>query len=93
MFRANIVPTWDFAKYAEADVKFTLRARKGLLQMRKLASVQRVNGVYPIEGKDRIVQYGINGWKVIDGVDKYKVGDMVVFSKWIRGFPMNSRPS
>lgn len=47
--------------------------------MRKLASVQRVNGVYPIEGKDRIVQYGINGWKVIDGVDKYKVGDLVVF--------------
>lgn len=47
--------------------------------MRKLATVQKINGVYPIEGKDRIVQYGINGWKVIDGVDKYAVGDMVVF--------------
>lgn len=79
MFRSALVPTWDFAKYAEADLKFTLSARKGLFQMRKLASVQRVNGIYPIEGKDRIVQYGINGWKVIDGVDKYKVGDMVVF--------------
>ena len=47
--------------------------------MRKLASVQRVNGVYPIEGRDRIVQYGINGWKVIDAVGKYEVGDLVVF--------------
>ena len=47
--------------------------------MRKLASLQRVNGVYPIEGKDRIVQYGINGWKVIDAVGKYEVGDLVIF--------------
>lgn len=47
--------------------------------MRKLASVQRVNGVYAIEGKDRIVQYGINGWKVIDVVGKYQVGDLVCF--------------
>lgn len=54
--------------------------------MRKLASLQRVNGVYPIEGKDRIVQYGINGWKVIDAVNKYEVGDLVIFCEvdgWI----------
>lgn len=47
--------------------------------MRQLASIQRINGIYPIEGRDRIVQYGINGWKVIDQVGKYAVGDLVVY--------------
>lgn len=47
--------------------------------MRHLASIQRVNGVYPIEGRDRIVQYGINGWRVIDQVGRYEVGDLVVY--------------
>ena len=46
---------------------------------RKMASIQEVNGVYPIEGADKICQYGINGWKVVDQVGKYKVGDLVVF--------------
>lgn len=47
--------------------------------MRELATIQRVNAIYPIEGKDRIVQYGINGWKVIDQIDRYAVGDLVVY--------------
>jgi len=46
---------------------------------RKMASVQEVNGVYPIEGADKICQYGIQGWRVVDQVGKYKVGDMVVY--------------
>lgn len=53
---------------------------------RKMASIQEVNGVYPIEGADRICQYGINGWRVIDQVGKYKVGDLVVYCEidsWI----------
>lgn len=53
---------------------------------RKMATIQLVNGVYPIEGADRICQYGINGWKVIDAVGKYKVGDPVIFCEidsWI----------
>jgi len=46
---------------------------------RKLATIQKINGVYPIEGADRICQYGINGWKVVDQVGKYQVGDHVVY--------------
>jgi RNA ligase (TIGR02306 family) len=46
---------------------------------RKLATIQVINGVYPIEGADRICQYGINGWKVVDQVGKYQVGDHVVY--------------
>ena len=47
--------------------------------VRKMASIQEVNGVYPIDGADKICQYGINGWRVVDQVGKYKVGDLVVF--------------
>lgn len=54
--------------------------------MRKIASVQKIDAIYPIEGADRIVQYLVNGWRVVDGKDKYKVGDLVVFAEvdaWI----------
>ena len=53
---------------------------------RKMASIQEVNGVYPIDGADRICQYGINGWRVVDQVGKYAVGDKVIFCEvdsWI----------
>ncbi len=32
--------------------------------VRKMASIQEVNGVYPIDGADKICQYGINSWRV-----------------------------
>lgn len=54
--------------------------------MRKIVSVQKIDAIYPIEGADRIVQYLVNGWRVVDGKDKYKVGDLVVFAEvdaWI----------
>lgn len=54
--------------------------------VRKMASIQEINGVYPIEGADKICQYGIQGWRVVDQVDKYQVGDLVVFAEvdsWI----------
>lgn len=47
--------------------------------VRKMASIQEVNGVHPIEGADKICQYGINGWRVVDQVGKYQVGDRVIF--------------
>lgn len=53
---------------------------------RKLASIQQINGVYPIVGADRICQYGINGWRVVDQVGKYGTGDKVIFCEvdsWI----------
>lgn len=46
---------------------------------RKLASVRTVTDIKAIPDKDRIVQYDLDGWKVIDQKDKYKVGDLVVY--------------
>lgn len=53
---------------------------------RKLASIQQVAEIKPIEGADRIVAYRINGWWVVDSKGKYQVGDYVVFCEidsWI----------
>lgn len=47
--------------------------------MRKLATVRTISSISPIEGKDRIVQYNIGGWLVIDQKDKYAVGDSVIY--------------
>ena len=54
--------------------------------MRKMASVQKIESVIAIEGADRICQYFVNGWKVIDQVGKYNIGDLVIFCEidsWI----------
>lgn len=53
---------------------------------RKMASVQKIAEIKPIEGADRIVAYRINGWWVVDSKDKYEVDDYVVFCEvdsWI----------
>ena len=47
--------------------------------MRKLASVQEVAWLEPIEGKDRIELCGIMGWQVIVKKDELKVGDLCVY--------------
>jgi len=46
---------------------------------RKMASVQKIAEIKPIEGADRIVAYRINGWWVVDTVDKFQVGDLVIY--------------
>ena len=46
--------------------------------MRKLASIQTIDDIQPIEGKDRIVLATVEGWKVIVTKD-FNVGDKVVF--------------
>ena len=46
--------------------------------MRKLASIQQITDIQPIEGKDRIVLATVLGWRVIVTND-FKVGDKVVF--------------
>lgn len=53
---------------------------------RKLVSVQEVNDIKPIIGADLICAYRVNGWWVVDQVDKYKVGDLVLYAEidsWI----------
>lgn len=47
--------------------------------MRKLASIQRVDWIKPIEGKDRIELAGILGWQVIVKKNEFSVGDHVVY--------------
>lgn len=47
--------------------------------MRKLASIQEICWIAPIEGKDRIELAGVLGWQVIVVKGEYKVGDKVIF--------------
>ena len=46
---------------------------------RKLASIQIIDNLKPIEGKDRILQATILGWSLIVGKDDFKVGDKCVY--------------
>ena len=46
--------------------------------MRKLASIQTISAIHPIEGKDRIVLATVQGWHVIVTKD-FNVGDKVVY--------------
>jgi RNA ligase (TIGR02306 family) len=47
--------------------------------MRKLASIQTITALYPIEGKDRIALAQILGWQVIVKKDEFAVGDKCVY--------------
>lgn len=46
---------------------------------RKLASIQRIAEVKPIEGADKICAYRVNNWWCVDQISKYNVGDLVVY--------------
>lgn len=47
--------------------------------MRKLASIQTITEIMPIEGKDRIVLATVEGWHVIVQKSEFAVGDKCVF--------------
>ena len=47
--------------------------------MRKLASIQRIDWIKPIEGRDRIELCGVMGWQISCKKDEFKVGDLCVF--------------
>jgi len=46
---------------------------------RKLASIKKIEEIKPIEGADKICAYRVGGWWVVDAVNKYSVGDLVVY--------------
>ncbi len=46
---------------------------------RKLASIQRIDALEPIPGRDRIVLASILGWKTTVGKDDFQVGDLCVY--------------
>lgn len=47
--------------------------------MRKLASIRTISEIRPIEGADKICVYSVDGWNIVDYVDRYKVGDLCVY--------------
>lgn len=47
--------------------------------MRKMASIRKISGIEPIEGADRICVYLVDGWKVVDTIGKYSIGDLAVY--------------
>jgi RNA ligase (TIGR02306 family) len=52
---------------------------EGYRKMRKLASIQRVNGVFPISDADRLELVQVLGWKCVGGKNEFHVGDLVVY--------------
>lgn len=47
--------------------------------MRKLASIQKVVSVSPIEGAERIEKIIVLGWELVAKKDEFRPGDMVVY--------------
>lgn len=47
--------------------------------MRKLASIQRIASLSPIEGADKIVKATVLGWEVVVQKGSFKEGDLVVY--------------
>ena len=46
---------------------------------RKLASIQIIDNIEPIEGKDRIVLASVLGWRVIVKKDEFQIGDKCIY--------------
>jgi RNA ligase (TIGR02306 family) len=47
--------------------------------MRKLASIQVVNAVEPIEGADKVERIRVLGWYLVAGKGDFRVGDLCVY--------------
>lgn len=53
---------------------------------RKMASIRRILEIKAIPEADKICAYRVDGWWVVDSVNKYNVGDLVVYAEpdaWI----------
>jgi RNA ligase (TIGR02306 family) len=46
---------------------------------RKLATVRVIQQIKFIEGADKICAYRVDGWWVVDAINKYNVGDLAVY--------------
>lgn len=56
---------------------------------RKMATIRKISAIESIPEADKICTYVIDGWKVVDSIGKYKIGDLVVFCE-IDSFIPNS---
>jgi len=59
---------------------------------RKLATIRRVTGINPIPGKDRIEQYSLGGWLVVDPKGAHQVGDLVIYVEPDSWVPLELAP-
>ena len=55
---------------------------------RKLASIQRIGKVLPIEGADAIEIVMVNAWKVVSKKGEFKEGDLCVYFEIDSFLPM-----
>ena len=46
---------------------------------RKLASIQQIAEIQAIPNSDNLAHYRINGWWVVDRINQYQVGDLVIY--------------
>ena len=54
--------------------------------MRRLATIRKIEEVKAIPDADKICAYRVDGWWVVDAINKYVVGDWVVYCEpdsWI----------
>ena len=58
---------------------------------RKLASVQYVHDIFPIEGADRIECIGVLGWQCVAKKGEFKVGDLCVYFEIDSFLPQDER--
>lgn len=57
--------------------------------VRKLASIQKILEISPIEGADRISMATVLGWQCVIPKEEFKVGDLIVFVEIDSVFPDN----
>jgi len=48
---------------------------------RKMATIRKIEEVKAIPNADKIVAYRVGGWWIVDSLDKYVVGDLVVYAE------------
>lgn len=54
--------------------------------MRKLATIRKIEEIKPIPEADKICAYRVDGWWVVDTINKYQVNDLVIYCEvdsWI----------
>lgn len=60
--------------------------------MRKLATLQQIEALAPIEGADKIEKATIKGWNIVVGKGLYEVGSWVVFHEIDSAFLVGQEP-
>ena len=60
--------------------------------MRELAKVRKISGISLIPAAENICQYIVDGWKVVDTIGKYNVGDLVIMCEIDSWIPTSVAP-